>query len=657
MAHDVFISYSHHDKQVADAVCARLEHNGIRCWIGPRDVLAGQNYGSSIIAGINGCRVMVVIFSAASDKSRHVNNEVERAFNKGVAILPFRIEDRKPSESMELFLSSSHWLDALTPPIDAHIGLLINSINAILGKSPTRDEVAAQTPTLEPKSQIGMFTRIEKSIEKISIALQRMVTSLLALWALLAKQFPKLSREGIEMASAIIRTRWRWRILGCFAIVCLLLQVALLQRQHNLAVRADRNDADQKLRKAGMYSKEISEYAWHPASGQTAKAYAYFPEQSTLEFHDDESVNSYKYVGWQSAEFDGYDAMRINLVYPLEYFSDRRHFLYTMTRSRSGDPPMMRLTMVNDPTHATDFYLSPRITEWRRPLAIPAWSQVYGRGFLLWTPPCALIALAWTSWFTRRTKVLFVLFTFQYLLVATVPSVLFKDYFEGIIVIAIAVSAVCVLQFLFLLPIIRPREKGGKGADWRIWVGSGLGGLFAGLFIFCALGLIQQLLWSVDVIPDRAADGKVWILVFSVAMFMTLLISWIFFTIFIVSFMKKGNREGQLCKVAASLFLGSIVETLAAIPIAFLVNRKTSCVSETFTGASLFLTISIGTLLFGPVILLVVLARRSRARDRGICAACGTKIEKAHLNGPCPSCGVGWRELKGREIKGHFSSP
>ena len=41
MAHDAFISYSSKDKTIADAVCARLEARGIRCWIAPRDVRPG----------------------------------------------------------------------------------------------------------------------------------------------------------------------------------------------------------------------------------------------------------------------------------------------------------------------------------------------------------------------------------------------------------------------------------------------------------------------------------------------------------------------------------------------------------------------------------------------------------------------------------------
>lgn len=43
MAHDVFISYSSEDKTVADAVCAKLEGQEIRCWIAPRDVPPGKD--------------------------------------------------------------------------------------------------------------------------------------------------------------------------------------------------------------------------------------------------------------------------------------------------------------------------------------------------------------------------------------------------------------------------------------------------------------------------------------------------------------------------------------------------------------------------------------------------------------------------------------
>src|SRR3978361_324462 len=92
MAHDVFVSYSSKDKPVADAVVAALEARGVGCWVAPRDIPPGSDYGAAIIEGINGSRVMVLIFSGNSNSSPQVVREVERAVNKQLHIIPFRIE-------------------------------------------------------------------------------------------------------------------------------------------------------------------------------------------------------------------------------------------------------------------------------------------------------------------------------------------------------------------------------------------------------------------------------------------------------------------------------------------------------------------------------------------------------------------------------------
>ena len=56
MGHDVFISHSTKDKAAADAVCAALEANGVRCWVAPRDIKPGENWATAILRGIAGCR-------------------------------------------------------------------------------------------------------------------------------------------------------------------------------------------------------------------------------------------------------------------------------------------------------------------------------------------------------------------------------------------------------------------------------------------------------------------------------------------------------------------------------------------------------------------------------------------------------------------------
>lgn len=151
MSHDVFISYCSEDKDVADAVCAGLEADKIRCWIAPRDVPPGENWGGSIARGITSSKIMVVIFSSHTNRSRHVMNEIERAVSHEVTIIPFRIEAVTPSEDLELFISSCHWLDALTPPLEAKIAELSHAVQRALGKAlPAPAESARPSPTRRP---------------------------------------------------------------------------------------------------------------------------------------------------------------------------------------------------------------------------------------------------------------------------------------------------------------------------------------------------------------------------------------------------------------------------------------------------------------------------------------------------------------------------
>lgn len=143
MAHDVFISHSQKDKTVADAVCSALEDGQHRCWMAPRDVLPGADWGSAIVDAIKSARVMVLIFSAESNDSDQVRREVQTAASHGVAILPFRIEDVKPSTSLEYFLGAQHWLDAMTPPMEDHLKRLRQVVATLLAKTGA-EPVAAQ---------------------------------------------------------------------------------------------------------------------------------------------------------------------------------------------------------------------------------------------------------------------------------------------------------------------------------------------------------------------------------------------------------------------------------------------------------------------------------------------------------------------------------
>jgi hypothetical protein len=132
IAFDVFISYSTKDKPTADAACAAFEAAGIRCWIAPRDIVAGADWGAAIVDAIDHCRMLLLIFSSHANESPQIRNEVVRAASKGVPILPVRIEDIMPTKSLAYYMGSVHWLDAMTPPLQKHLDVVVRAARTLL---------------------------------------------------------------------------------------------------------------------------------------------------------------------------------------------------------------------------------------------------------------------------------------------------------------------------------------------------------------------------------------------------------------------------------------------------------------------------------------------------------------------------------------------
>jgi TIR domain/PDZ domain len=166
MAHDVFVSYSTDDKTIADAVCTTLEANGIQCWIAPRDIIPGMDWGEAIVDAIHTSRVMILVFSSNANDSQQVRREVERAANRGLIIMPLRIEDVTPTKSLAYFIGPVHWLDALTPPLERHLQNLAEAVRLLLSRK-SKDQ-----STIENKNSPAMIT--EEKGRQVSMQEQRL---------------------------------------------------------------------------------------------------------------------------------------------------------------------------------------------------------------------------------------------------------------------------------------------------------------------------------------------------------------------------------------------------------------------------------------------------------------------------------------------------
>jgi hypothetical protein len=170
MSGPVFISYSQPDHDCAMELVARIESEGIACWIAPRDIAPAADWAAEIIDAIAGASVMILVFSASSNDSAQVRREVERAVHKQVNILPFRLENVLPSKSLEYFLSAQHWMDAFPPPREPHYAKLVSYLKTRLGEKPTPGErstpdISSTQPSLrlaETALDAAELVRIER---------------------------------------------------------------------------------------------------------------------------------------------------------------------------------------------------------------------------------------------------------------------------------------------------------------------------------------------------------------------------------------------------------------------------------------------------------------------------------------------------------------
>ncbi|MDA1043724.1 MAG: TIR domain-containing protein, partial [Verrucomicrobia bacterium] len=138
----VFISHASADATKAAALCKALEDRGFRCWIAPRDIDPGKQYGEEIIRGIEHADGMVLMLSAKSNTSPHVRDEAERAKHYGKRLIPFRIEDITPSKSLEFYVATSQWIDAHGAKWGEGVDRLAAAISKMEGQAPLSNTAA-----------------------------------------------------------------------------------------------------------------------------------------------------------------------------------------------------------------------------------------------------------------------------------------------------------------------------------------------------------------------------------------------------------------------------------------------------------------------------------------------------------------------------------
>jgi serine/threonine-protein kinase len=163
----VFISYASQDTAVANALVEALEVCRIRCWIAPRDVVAGSLYADAIVRALNKARVFVLVLSVHAGASPHVSKEIERASSKGRPIIALRADSEPLSPAFEYYLSESQWID-LDPGLTQATASLVDAVRRHLGPAGAAavgvNQSGAAAP--DPLNSYGRATPLSAGLRK-----------------------------------------------------------------------------------------------------------------------------------------------------------------------------------------------------------------------------------------------------------------------------------------------------------------------------------------------------------------------------------------------------------------------------------------------------------------------------------------------------------
>jgi len=126
-----------HQGKIAETLVSILEAKESKCWIAPRNIDPGGDYGEEIITGIKDSVIFVLVFPAQSNVSKHVLREVDRAIGFDKVIVPIKIDKSLPTGGMDYRLCTVQWVESGELPISDKV---INDTLAGLAVAKQREQ-------------------------------------------------------------------------------------------------------------------------------------------------------------------------------------------------------------------------------------------------------------------------------------------------------------------------------------------------------------------------------------------------------------------------------------------------------------------------------------------------------------------------------------
>jgi hypothetical protein len=144
---DVFISYASRNRDQVVHLAGHLESSGVTIWRDQNEILGGENYGPKIVHGIKNCKVLLLVCTDASMRSKNVKQEIQLAWHYGRPYLPLLGEpiDKYP-EQVQYWLEGWQWIEVLDRPVAQWLPRVLQA----LANAGVKSNVQAATVPTEP---------------------------------------------------------------------------------------------------------------------------------------------------------------------------------------------------------------------------------------------------------------------------------------------------------------------------------------------------------------------------------------------------------------------------------------------------------------------------------------------------------------------------
>jgi predicted ATPase len=183
MPADVFVSYARKDEERVLPWLEELQRVGISVWRDKAEIRGALQWREEIVEAIGGCKVLLLMISAASMGSEHVLKEAIQAASKRKPILPLLLEAVEIPKSLQYDLEGIHRIELFHGEREEQRRAILRSLAALgvavaeperAAEGEDRREVASPTPGPPPEParhnlprQLTRFIGREREIAEV----------------------------------------------------------------------------------------------------------------------------------------------------------------------------------------------------------------------------------------------------------------------------------------------------------------------------------------------------------------------------------------------------------------------------------------------------------------------------------------------------------